>query len=407
MSHRDFVDRWLTLGTESKLGLGSGIAPPQWDPNQPFRPIMGEKGIGRLAIAAIGPQTLVLTRAKARVGADRLVAAFIHWGVFSLPGVELSEIQIPLRLLPGGTLPSNAEVASMVAEVRRNIESVAARLPSSEIAPVVADLKDFDIAPDELYLRLPQGPTLLGEGYGTHFIILPSEETLCEDIDGSASDDTAPPLIKVLVGFTNTMTPGQAPPAIKARFRDHALDGTVKERIAGTAFFTPHEFNQADHHVFGEFDKFGQFRGKVQVYGTKPADYLLPWREARGKPLLCGPLKINSAYLQGEARATKLLPEDHARRVDRFFGGSQGAALEALAALREEGADVPASREWPEWTRDETRAAARELRKRHGRYAPRNPDCRNTLASAATRPPAAPDRRFRPFLGRSPKIRSA
>ena len=172
MSHRDFVDRWLTLGTESKLGLGSGIAPPQWDPNQPFRPIMGEKGIGRLAIAAIGPQTLVLTRAKARVGADRLVAAFIHWGVFSLPGVELSEIQIPLRLLPGGTLPSNAEVASMVAEVRRNIESVAARLPSSEIAPIVADLKDFDIAPDELYLRLPQGPTLLGEGYGTHFIIL-------------------------------------------------------------------------------------------------------------------------------------------------------------------------------------------------------------------------------------------
>ena len=318
MSHRDFVDRWLTLGTESKLGQGSGIAPPPSDPNQPARPIMGEKGIGRLAIAAIGPQTLVLTRAKAGVGPDQLVAAFIHWGIFSLPSVDLSEIQIPLRLLPGGTLPSNAEVASMIAEVRTNIASVAARLPSLKISQIVAELDNFDIAPYELYQKLPLGPTLLGQGHGTHFIILPTEETLCEDIDGSASDYTAPPLIKVLVGFTNTMTPGQAPPAIKARFRDHILDGTVKERIGGTAFFTPDEFNQADHHVFGQFDKFGQFRGQVQVYGTKPVEYLLPWRKAGGKPLRCGPLKINFAYLQGQARATKLPPEFHAHLTEKL-----------------------------------------------------------------------------------------
>ena len=63
----------------------------------------------------------------------------------------------------------------------------------------------------------------------------------------------------------------------------------------------------------GRFDEFGQFRGTVQVYGTQPVEYLVPWTEAGGDPLLCGPFKINFAYVQGEARATKLPPEEHAR----------------------------------------------------------------------------------------------
>ena len=319
MSYRDFVERWLTLGTESKLSANlGGVSPPPSDPSQASRPIMGEKGIGRLAIAAIGHQVLVLTRAKAPEEADHLVAAFIHWGAFSLPGVDLSAIQIPVRLLPGGTLPSADEVSSMVAEVRRNITGVAVGLPPSLPARILADLDRFDVVVDELYERLPAGPALRDKKYGTHFIILPTEETLPDDIDGRGSDDIAPPLIKVLVGFANTMTPGHTPATIQARFRDHLPDGTVHERIAGSAFFTPDEFQKADHHVLGEFDEFGQFRGTVQVYGTEAVDYLLPWPEAGGHPLLCGPLKISFAYVQGEARATKLPPEDHARLVAKL-----------------------------------------------------------------------------------------
>ena len=318
MSQRDFVDRWLTLGTESKLGADYGICPPPSDLSQAKRPIMGDKGIGRLAIAAIGPQALVLTRAKDPAGADELVVAFIHWGIFGLPGVDLSDIQFPVRVLPGGTLPAESDVTAIVAEVRANITSVAAGLPDSATAAILAELDHFVLVPRELYGTLPEGPTLVEGGYGTHFIILPTEETLSEDIDGAAGDDVAPPLIKVLVGFTNTMTPGQASPVIQARFRDHALDGTVNERIAGSAFFTPAEFRQADHHVSGEFDEFGQFRGMVKVYGEEPVEYLLPWTEAGGTHLQCGPLKINFAYVQGEARATRIPPEDHARIVTKL-----------------------------------------------------------------------------------------
>ena len=318
MSQADFIDRWLTLGTESKLGTSYGMAPPPMDPSQSIRPVMGEKGIGRLAIAAIGSQVLVLTRSWAREQLDELVVAFMHWGVFELPGVDLSDIRIPIQTFPGGSLPTDADVASMVKEARKNVAEVAAGLPASFASAILGDLDHFHVNPAELYRRIPEGPSLEGEGHGTHFIVAPTEETLPEDIDGSGMDDTAPPLIKVLVGFTNTMTDPSVLPEIVSRFRDHALDGVVTERIGGSAFFTPDEFNRADHHVFGEFDEFGQFKGEVKVYGSEAKEFLLPWTEAGGRPLQCGPFRINFAYVHGEARATRLPPEEHARMAAKL-----------------------------------------------------------------------------------------
>lgn len=317
MSYQDFIDRWLTLGTESKLDSGAGIGPPPTDPAQSARPILGEKGIGRLAIAAIGPQVLVLTRSRTRDESDDLIVAFVHWGTFSLPGVDLNDIHVPVRRLKGGTLPSFIDVQDMIGDVRSNLDDLSAALPPDLVAPIVSDLDQFDVAPDELYARLPDGPSLAEDGCGTHFIIQPTESTLPDDIDGQPDDVTTPALIKMLIGFTNTMT-SERSPTIRARFRDHGRDGIVSERIAGSAFFTPAEFRQADHHVTGEFDAFGQFRGRVQVYGGDPVEYLLPWPRAAGRPLGCGPFSINFGYVQGEPRATRLAPEEHARLIAKL-----------------------------------------------------------------------------------------
>ena len=319
MSYRDFIDRWLTLGTESKLDSGVGIGPPPTDPALPARPILGEKGIGRLAIAAIGPQVLVMTRSRERDEdeSDDLVVAFVHWGTFALPGVDLNDIHVPVRRLRGGTLPSFKDVQDLLDDVRSNLDDISVAVPPDLIAPIVSDLGQFDVAPDELYVKLPDGPSLVEDGCGTHFIIQPTENTLPDDIDGQPHDVTTPALIKMLIGFTNTMT-SERSPAIQARFRDHGLDGVVSERIAGSAFFTPTEFCQADHHVTGEFDAFGQFRGRVQVYGGNAIEYLLPWPQAAGRPLSCGPFSINFGYVQGEARATKLTPEEHARLIAKL-----------------------------------------------------------------------------------------
>ena len=65
MTREQFVDRWLTIATETSVERKSAKRPrPKTDHDS--RPVLGEKGIGRLAIATIAPQVLVLTRAGKR-----------------------------------------------------------------------------------------------------------------------------------------------------------------------------------------------------------------------------------------------------------------------------------------------------------------------------------------------------
>jgi hypothetical protein len=123
MTKEDFEERWLTLGTESKIE-GGKLAPPPVDKSKKPRPITGEKGIGRLAIAIIGPQVLVLTRAKRDETLYDLVAAFIHWGLFECPGINLDQIEIPVRTFPGGTLPTENDIKEMVEAVRREVRDL-------------------------------------------------------------------------------------------------------------------------------------------------------------------------------------------------------------------------------------------------------------------------------------------
>src|SRR5262245_19940452 len=81
MTEEEFLDRWLAIGTESKVGSSVGLQPPYRPKGKKLRPMLGEKGIGRLAIASVGPQVLVLTRAIRGDLQHDVVAAFINWGI--------------------------------------------------------------------------------------------------------------------------------------------------------------------------------------------------------------------------------------------------------------------------------------------------------------------------------------
>lgn len=312
MTRTDFESRWLTLGTESKLNAGVGLAPPALDTTKPERPILGEKGIGRLAIAAIGPQVLVLTRAKCRDGLSPLTAAFIHWGLFGCAAVDLDQIEIPLRTFPVGDLPTREDIAGLVAQFRQNIEKLAATIGTDTAAAFDADLNLFDVDPNA-YDGSLDGPCLR-HGSGTHFYILPADEALAADIDGTSNErDDASPLIKMLVGFVNTMTPDHPPPRIKTVFRDHTTEETYEDLIDAGEFWSPDEFRMADHHIRGTFDEYGQFSGTVSVYRAEPVDHIVPWLTARGRRTDCGPFSINIAYVQGAARESLLTPDVSAR----------------------------------------------------------------------------------------------
>ena len=324
MTRDDFEGRWLTLGTESKIGPdkpGKGFAFPNRLIGDVTRPIMGEKGIGRLAISTIGPQTLVMSRATRRDGLQPLVASLIHWGLFEIPGLDLDRIQIPVEELPAGELPGRASVQNLADQVRTNILSLNEFIPPAERAKLLADLEQMDFDPAEIDKRIG-GLSLSEGGYGTHFYIRPINPLLIDDIEGG-TEGKASPLEKMLLGFSNTMMPGENKPTIIAEFRDHHEDGTVDELVGANSFFTPREFESADHHIEGRFDEYGQFAGSVSLYDIPATDYAAHWADAAGQRTECGPFRVKFAYVHGDWKDSHL-PQDEwvllSAKLDKIGG---------------------------------------------------------------------------------------
>jgi len=122
MTIEDFLDRWLVIWTESK-DSESLIKPPYKDENKEERPTLGQKGVGRLAIAIIGPQTLILSHAERENSKFHdLVVCFINWRLFEIPGINLEDITIPVKTFKSGTLPTNLDFHEMVSIVRKMLK---------------------------------------------------------------------------------------------------------------------------------------------------------------------------------------------------------------------------------------------------------------------------------------------
>lgn len=315
MTREEFEKRWLTIGTESKLRT-KGLPPPPFDPDKPSRPMLGEKGIGRLAIASIGPQVLVLTRAKRKEGPDKLIACFINWGIFEAPGIDLDDIEIPIAEFDGGTLPDKNDIASMVRDFGGNLERMGEDLPVDLVERIGAELEQFAVDPRQLDEWFG-APMLRGEGRGTHFVLAPVSPLLADDID-QTSGNKASPLTKALLGFVNTMTPDHAPPVINPAFRDWTTNEVGEDIIAAGEFFLPEEFKNADHHFRGGFDEYGQFKGTVSIYGEETTDYIVPWSGGQGMPAKCGAFTLQMANVMGRQRDTTLPAEEWVRLTDKM-----------------------------------------------------------------------------------------
>jgi signal transduction histidine kinase len=90
MSRAEFQEKWLVVGTESKA-----VKDEMLDDDRnglPARERQGQKGIGRLSAAALGPLLLLITK---RVSGP-FVAAMVDWRLFENPFLFLSDVQIPV-----------------------------------------------------------------------------------------------------------------------------------------------------------------------------------------------------------------------------------------------------------------------------------------------------------------------
>ena len=309
MTREQLRQGWLTLASSAKRNANEREDYPGDSDRRPRRAIMGEKGIGRLAIASIGPQVLIMTRARSPDGAPSpLHVSLVHWGVNQLPDVDLSRIVIPTARHDGEGLPSADTIRALSARLGSSVEEMRSLSNTTDIDRILADIRSFDIDPALDFPGLGP-PSLEHGGCGTHFLIRPTEETLVFDLT-PPNDEEVSPVQKYLLGFSNTMMPDRPPPSITAVFNDHREDGTVVTPIGDDAFFTPGEFRSADHSIEGEFDRFGHFKGRISVYRQEPRDHEIAWRNATGAATRCGPFRITFAYLQGRVGESRLPPEE-------------------------------------------------------------------------------------------------
>ena len=305
----EFQEKWLTIAT------GISVARKQKEDRarnsiKSRRPVLGEKGIGRLAIATIAPQVLILTRAKRNGVLSDLTAAFLNWQFFECPDLKLQDIRIPLRTFPGGILPSEGDVAEMVANFRDMNAHLKMSLDRKKWREIEATLEDFNVSPQELSILMGE-PSLLNQGHGTHFYLLPPDENLEYDLVENPNSDRPAPMQEALLGFTTPSFAIEDKPVIETAFRVHDTDGSCEDLIDSNRFFTRDEYENADHRIWGKFDDMGQFRGNVSVYGEITEDHVINWKGGKGKRTACGQFCVKFAAIEGAARHSTLPSTDH------------------------------------------------------------------------------------------------
>ena len=320
MTKEEFENRWLVLATESKFRSSS--LPPK-DPDKPERPVSGEKGIGRLAIASIGKHVLILTKSKIHPEA-KIVASLVCWDLFEIPGINIEDIDIPVKEYDA--LPDREQIMELKNEALDSLVNLyrEGKIARAYYDSIRASISTFNIVPKELQ-QLITGPfDLEGKDFGTHFYVSPVEDTLYADLQKEPGQSESTKIETMLLGFHNTMTPNHVAPSVDISFRDfRENDGSFVSLIDKESFFTPDEFSLADHHIQGEFDKYGQFKGTVTIYNDKEYQHSVEWRDNHYREVSCGPFKIDLAYIQGEEKSSRMSNTDYIRikeKTDRLGG---------------------------------------------------------------------------------------
>ena len=305
MTREDFENKWLVLGTESKIpnDTDPGYVPPGKTP----RKITGEKGIGRLAIALLGRQVVVFTRAKRNDELHDLVVAWIHWELFEIPGLNLDDVEFPVRTYPGGTLPDREALESLRSEFIEYIQaSPAWNLDRGRCERIVVEIKAFNPILkelDEFFQKSEDGKelSLIGDGSGTTFLIDRINPSIPSEL---ATEDKAQDFSfrQLLLGFVDRIF-GSKPIDFHVSFKvweKGAFSG--EEYLGSETFFTKDELdNCTDHFFSGEVDEYGQCRGVLRVYEHQYDNVIFPWRNDSGKKTDCGPFRVSFGVLQGRA----------------------------------------------------------------------------------------------------------
>ena len=327
MTADDFVRKWLTLGTSSRVDEATKGSYEYEKRKRLGRPVTGEKGIGRLAIASIGRMVLVISRAKVHTELSTqqlspVVVAAIHWGQFELPYITLDKIEIPVRSFQ--EFPNGNDIVNVYEGLRNTIIKTLYSTGNTQ----EAQSADIEIAKAEANIEkiLPVISSRLASGTGTSFIVSAVDSTFSLDI-GAASDsrdDDVPAVLQTLTGFSDPLHDKSEEQIMHINMRSHKPDGKYNSFLNTNDFFTKEDLLEADHRFVGRFDEDGKFIGDIYIYGERVAERHVIDCSRNCKGIMkCGPFDLALGYLQGNQRQSALDPIRHEQLKLKLkkFGG--------------------------------------------------------------------------------------
>lgn len=329
MSRSEILDKWFVLGTDSKSRNDQmEIKGPDTLFKDP-RVKMGEKGIGRLAVAYLGPQMLMLTK-KANFPVE---AVFFDWRILENYDLFLSDVNIPLK-----NIDSLEEFHSAFNELKKELLLNFPEVRSQGENPWEAQkLLRQQIIDECNSLVIPECVVeenirdffLSAQYHSTRFFVFQPDEQILE-LRHLTKNDARQDIREDSHGrYTMTSLAG-----LFNNF-DHRSNKTqakiwIKQNNEGrfdildfVEFFKPDDFKLGDHEIDGYFDEFGKFSGRVRIYKKEINHEFIPLTKQKVKKTNYGPLRIKLGYLSGKLEESQLNPLQYTileNKLD-YFGG--------------------------------------------------------------------------------------
>ena len=300
MNRSDVIDRWLVIGTESKVGDDAADVPVETF-GLPQRVRQGEKGIGRLSVAFLAPVTLLVAK---RVGSP-YVAVLVDWRLFENPFIALNDVRLPVEEFdnPAQALPLLHTMASVL---RSNLGADAPPPDADERSFTVEEaraarlqrgwarfreyerklpnyVRDTDAAITDTWAASPiearhldEWPVFAGLWeHGTALFLVGVHHELAvwarpeseQDVEAAHVRER---LRETLTAFTDPF----ADPRPPFDYEVAVHRGTRYERVLATDnVFGRDDLLALEHYVDGAFDDRGVFRGRIVVFGQDRGPY--------------------------------------------------------------------------------------------------------------------------------------
>jgi signal transduction histidine kinase len=344
MSYEEFVSRWLVVGTESKYDRNETT---EEDRNGlPTRTKQGQKGIGRLSSANLGPLLLLISKRKE----CDFVAALLDWRLFENPYLVLSDIEVPVTkfrerselegLLPElfDRLTDNIWGSSDSPERSERLKQAwttydafvqerdqTQQKPSEQIANTIvgATFKLEHLAPWRVWCD--DGPTS-----GTALLVSDIHYDLRAQLPSIPADGGVKGVRKTFLATLSAFTdPFVDPVANEVNAVDPDFTYEVKIWASGVGQSIVEEdrgtlsrqvCDELEHVLSGSIDENGKFTGQVKAFGEwreyklgyivpAPTDYTPP----SGPTTFVGPFSLYIATYERERMSSTHTDDDHAK----------------------------------------------------------------------------------------------